>query len=86
MAAACRTVDMRPPCQIAWVKRLALLLLKRLLQDVLEDFGRIALAAILRALVGPFALLRLHLLNRLHELLDHTHRAATAAQHTHNAA
>jgi hypothetical protein len=62
-----------------------LALLRELLQDLLEHLGGIILAAALRALIGPAALLRLHLLNRLHELLDHAHRAS-AAHHTHYAA
>jgi CheY-like chemotaxis protein len=84
MAAACRTIGIRPPCQIILVDRLALL--RELLQDLLEHLGRIILAAALGALVGPAALLRLHLLHLLHELVDHAHRAAAAAQHTHNTA
>jgi hypothetical protein len=53
-----------------------LALLRELLHDLLEHLRRIILSAALRALAGLAALLRLHLLNRLHELVDHAHRAS----------
>jgi len=65
--------------------RSGLALLRELLQDLLEHLGGIILAPALGALAGLAALLRLHLLNRLHELVDHAHRAS-AAHHTHYAA
>jgi hypothetical protein len=51
--------------------------LRELLQDLLEHLGGIALTA-LGALAALAALLRLHLLNHLHDLVEHAHRAAAS--------
>jgi hypothetical protein len=59
--------------------------LRELLHDLLEHLGRIILAAALGALAALAALLRLHLLNHLHDLVEHGHRAA-ASHHSHYAA
>jgi hypothetical protein len=53
--------------------------LRELLQDLLEHLGGIILAAALVALARAIAaLLLLHLLNHLHDLVQHAHRASAS--------